>query len=59
MPSMVFRNSSKACTTAVRFATASSTVREYRGRFFSLSYTIVGGHEKLPGDGHEAARWRT
>ena len=19
----------------------------------------VGGHEKLPGDGHEAARWRT
>ncbi len=21
--------------------------------------TTVGGHEKLPGDGHEAARWRT
>ena len=20
---------------------------------------VVGGHEKLPGDGHEAARWRT
>jgi hypothetical protein len=20
---------------------------------------FVGGHEKLPGDGHEAARWRT
>jgi|GEM_PF-1505890 len=19
----------------------------------------VGGHEKLPGDGHEAARWRS
>ena len=21
--------------------------------------STVGGHEKLPGDGHEAARWRT
>ena len=21
--------------------------------------SYVGGHEKLPGDGHEAARWRT
>jgi len=20
---------------------------------------LVGGHEKLPGDGHEAARWRS
>ncbi len=20
---------------------------------------FVGGHEKLPGDGHEAARWRS
>ena len=23
------------------------------------AWLIVGGHEKLPGDGHEAARWRT
>ncbi len=24
-----------------------------------LAHTHVDGHDKLPGDGHEAARWRT
>jgi len=28
-------------------------------RFQVSPPTGVGGHEKLPGDGHEAARWRT
>ncbi len=27
--------------------------------FGRVSSKYVGGHEKLPGDGHEAARWRT
>jgi len=24
-----------------------------------VSETLVGGHEKLPSDGHESARWRS
>jgi hypothetical protein len=24
-----------------------------------MTYLVDGGHEKLPGDGHETARWRT
>jgi hypothetical protein len=31
-----------------------------RGRVSGWSFfSSVGGHEKLPGDGHKAARWRT
>ena len=28
-------------------------------RHFRVSTPSDGGHEKLPGDGHETARWRT
>jgi hypothetical protein len=30
---------------------------QHKGPWPLTSY--VGGHEKLPGDGHKAARWRT
>lgn len=29
------------------------------GPFGQVARTPVGGHGKLPGDGHEVARWRT
>ncbi len=36
----------------IRTARSRSSVGHFEGR-------AVGGHEKLPGDGHEIARWRT
>ena len=53
------RPRARSCEPSVLISTHSHSAASGRTTTKAFLSALVGGHGKLPGDGHESARWRS